>query len=39
MAGIIAIFVLAVVIDALILLAGRAVTPWVKASSAKVGAR
>jgi osmoprotectant transport system permease protein len=33
-AGIIAIFVLAVVIDALILLAGRALTPWTRAARA-----
>ncbi|HEX5145124.1 MAG TPA: ABC transporter permease [Mycobacterium sp.] len=31
-AGIIAIFVLAIVIDALIMLAGRALTPWVRAN-------
>ena len=35
-AGIIAIFVLAVVIDTLILLAGKAVTPWTRT---KAGAR
>ena len=35
-AGIIAIFVLAVVVDTLILLAGRAITPWARA---KAGAR
>lgn len=33
-AGIIAIFVLAVVIDALIMLLGRAITPWVRATRA-----
>ncbi|MBI3225140.1 MAG: ABC transporter permease [Mycolicibacterium cosmeticum] len=38
-AGIIAIFVLAVVIDTLILLAGKALTPWVQKDSAKAGAR
>ena len=31
-AGIIAIFVLAIVIDTLIMLAGRALTPWTRAS-------
>ncbi|MGV0801995.1 ABC transporter permease, partial [Mycolicibacterium elephantis] len=31
-AGIIAIFVLAVVVDTLILLAGRAATPWTRAA-------
>jgi osmoprotectant transport system permease protein len=34
-AGIIAIFVLAVVIDTLIMLAGRALTPWVRAGAAR----
>ena len=33
-AGIIAIFVLAIVIDVLILLAGRAITPWARAKAA-----
>ena len=37
-AGIIAIFVLAVVIDALIMLAGRAITPWVRATRVRSGA-
>jgi osmoprotectant transport system permease protein len=41
-AGIIAIFVLAIVIDTLIMLAGRLATPWIRAARpvrAKVGAR
>ena len=38
-AGIIAIFVLAVVIDTLIMLAGRLATPWVRAGRVKAGAR
>jgi osmoprotectant transport system permease protein len=38
-AGIIAIFVLAVVIDTLILLAGKALTPWDSGARAKAGAR
>ena len=41
-AGIIAIFVLAIVVDALILLAGRLATPWIRAGRplrAKAGAR
>ena len=41
-AGIIAIFVLAIVVDALILLAGRLATPWIRAACplrAKAGAR
>lgn len=38
-AGIIAIFVLAVVIDTLILLAGKALTPWDSGAPAKAGAR
>jgi osmoprotectant transport system permease protein len=33
-AGIIAIFVLAVVVDTLIMLAGKALTPWTRASRA-----
>ncbi|CAJ1578752.1 ABC transporter permease [[Mycobacterium] wendilense] len=33
-AGIVAIFVLAVVVDALIMLAGRAITPWARATRA-----
>lgn len=37
-AGIIAIFVLAVIIDALIMLAGRLATPWVHAGRVKAGA-
>ena len=36
-AGIIAIFVLALVIDTLILLAGKALTPWTRATSAAQG--
>ena len=39
MAGIIAIFVLAVVIDTLIMLIGRALTPWMRASPATRPAR
>jgi osmoprotectant transport system permease protein len=38
-AGIIAIFVLAVVIDTLIMLAGRLATPWVRAGRVKAGAK
>jgi len=38
-AGIIAIFVLAVVIDTLILLAGKALTPWDRGARTKAGAR
>lgn len=38
-AGIIAIFVLAVVIDVLILLGGKAMTPWARRSGAEAGAR
>jgi osmoprotectant transport system permease protein len=38
-AGIIAIFVLAVVIDTLIMLGGRLATPWVRAGRAKAGAK
>jgi osmoprotectant transport system permease protein len=38
-AGIIAIFVLAIVIDMLIMLTGRLATPWVRAGRAKAGAR
>ncbi|MCF6390337.1 ABC transporter permease [Mycobacterium sp. MBM] len=38
-AGIIAIFVLAVVIDTLILLAGKALTPWDSGARTKAGAR
>lgn len=38
-AGIIAIFVLAVVIDTLILLAGKALTPWDRGVRTKAGAR
>ncbi len=38
-AGIIAIFVLAVVIDTLILLAGKALTPWDRGTRTKAGAR
>jgi osmoprotectant transport system permease protein len=38
-AGIIAIFVLAVVIDTLIMASGRLATPWVKAGRVKGGAR
>ncbi len=34
LAGIVAIFVLAVVVDALIMLAGRAITPWARATRA-----
>ena len=35
-AGIIAIFVLAVVVDTLILLAGKAITPWTRAKAGAV---
>ncbi len=38
-AGIIAIFVVAVVIDTLILVAGKALTPWDRRPHAKAGAR
>lgn len=38
LAGIIAIFVLALVVDTLIMLAGRLATPWVSASRSKAGA-
>jgi osmoprotectant transport system permease protein len=38
-AGIIAIFVLAIVVDTVIMAAGWLVTPWVRASRVKVGAR
>ncbi len=38
-AGIIAIFVLAIVVDTLIMVGGRLVTPWVRASRAKAGAQ
>ena len=38
-AGIIAIFVLALVIDTLIMLIGKALTPWTRASGATVQAR
>ena len=38
-AGIIAIFILAIVIDAVILAAGRAATPWVRAERVRAGAR
>jgi osmoprotectant transport system permease protein len=38
-AGIIAIFVLAIVIDALIMLAGRVITPWTRAARAGGTAR
>lgn len=38
-AGIIAVFVLAVAIDVLILLAGRLATPWVRAGRVKAGAK
>ncbi|MGZ6780367.1 MAG: ABC transporter permease subunit, partial [Mycobacterium sp.] len=38
-AGIIAIFVLAIVIDTLIMLVGRLITPWTRASSAGAAAR
>ncbi len=37
-AGIIAIFVVAVVVDGLILLAGKAITPWNRPARAKAGA-
>ncbi|MEV0673093.1 ABC transporter permease [Mycobacterium sp. NPDC050441] len=39
MAGIIAIFVLAVVIDSLIMLAGKAITPWMRATRAPRASR
>src|ERR1700758_3314480 len=38
-AGIIAIFVLAIVVDAVIMAAGRLATPWVRAGRVKAGAR
>ena len=38
-AGIVAIFVLAIVIDTIIMLAGRLATPWAHAARAKAGAR
>jgi osmoprotectant transport system permease protein len=38
-AGIIAIFVLAVVVDSLIMLAGKAMTPWTRATKAPRAAR
>ena len=38
-AGIVAIFVLAIVIDTLIMIAGRLATPWVRAGRVKAGAR
>jgi osmoprotectant transport system permease protein len=38
-AGIIAIFVLAIVVDTLIMVAGRLATPWVRAGRVKAGAR
>jgi osmoprotectant transport system permease protein len=38
-AGIIAIFVLAVVVDTLIMLGGRLATPWVRAGRSRAGAR
>ena len=38
-AGIIAIFVLAIVIDTLIMVGGRLATPWVRAGRGKAGAR
>ncbi|MDT5132406.1 MAG: osmoprotectant transport system permease protein [Mycobacterium sp.] len=38
-AGIIAIFVLATVVDTLIMVAGRMATPWVRAGRVKAGAR